>query len=244
MRRGTVSLFVVVYALAFLSGCSTLVDEVASTSPIAANMLKGTSSWYDRQQAARKNATAPLPPRVDVRATMGDGGINADPVRSTAQVESPVSTPPPAMTSAQTSAHVESNAGEPRAAASNGAGNGAMDADSVRRAGTASSSTSVAPQNAKLSEGLVLAYTRYAHFEYGEAIEQSVRVFGDARVLPAEQALALIIAAAAAYVLGQDQKCRDFLLMAVETDPRVVPNPNVFPSEVCRLHRAARANVD
>jgi len=112
----------------------------------------------------------------------------------------------------------------------------------IQALGTSDTSTQLVQPESSLANGLVEAYARYGQFQYREAIDLSVRVYCDDRARPSDKALALIVAAASAYVLGEHGKCLDFLLMAVETDPHIVPNSNVFPSEVRRMHRAARAN--
>lgn len=208
----------------FLPGCSTLVDDMASTSPIAARVLKGTSTWYDRRNATFPTVAQNERPDVStIQATMASKP-----------------TPAPAIPNLQTPATPDAYQAKPAQQATR---NSVAEIDvAIRNAGAADTSTRLAPQNIALSDGLIKAYTHYAHFQYREAIEQSVRVFGDEQIRSDEKALALIIAAASAYVLGQHEKCLDFLLMSVETDAHVLPNPNVFPGDVCRMHRAARAN--
>lgn len=244
MDRREMTAFIVILGFPLLSGCSTLVDEVASTSPVAARILKGTSTWYDRQLATYEDATGYQPPGVEASHATAPREANIGPARPVAQSAAPAPVLRVAVPSVQTTAPVEANAREKSVVAPTTADQEATDGASIRRAGGVTTSTNVAPRNATLAEGLVKAYTCYAHFQYREAIELSTCVFSEGQTSSPEKALALIIAAASAYVLGQDQKCRDFLMMAVEIDLDVAPNPNVFPSEVCRLYRAARANVE
>ena len=212
------------FLLILSSGCSTLVDDVARTSPIASRVLKGTSTWYDRQHAAVHDAPpaqTPAPKATQTELTFtATSGQSPSPADTTTPHDTHLSQPAkplPLKTVVQ-------------------------NARTIQALGTTDTSTRLAQPGSFLADGLVEAYARYGQFQYREAIDLSVRVYCDDRARPSDKALALIVAAASAYVLGEQEKCLDFLLMAVETDPHVVPNSNVFPSEVCRMHRAARAD--
>lgn len=206
------------------SGCSTLVDDVARTSPIASRVLKGTSTWYDRQHAAVHDAPpaktpAPMATRTELTsaATPGHSPSPAETITPHVTHQSQPEMPIPLARVVQND-------------------------HTIQALGTADTSTQLAQPESSFANGLVEAYARYGQFQYRESIDLSVRVYCDDLARPSDKALALIVAAASAYVLGEQEKCLDFLLMAVETDPHVVPNSNVFPTEVCRMHRAVRAD--
>lgn len=220
MRKLDVVILAVLLVLSM--GCSTLVDDVARTSPIASRVLKGTSTWYDRQHAAVHDAPPAQTPAS--KATRTELTSAATPGHS----------PSPAETTTPHVTH-QSQPAKPIPLA-----RVVQNDRTIQALGTADTSTQLAQPESSFADGLVEAYARYGQFQYREAIDLSIRVYSDDRAQPSDRALALIVAAASAYVLGEQEKCLDFLLMAVETDPRVVPNSNVFPSEVCRMYRAAR----
>lgn len=223
MRRVSILTFVVVLTW-LLPGCSTLVDGIETTSSIAERAINRALTPHNRQQVPNQSASqvvSQLEPNIPKDLAV------------------PVSAPAPVAR--QGAAVQESN--PPKSAAEQEMSSSITGSNSsIRNAGTADTSTQVLPQGIALSDGLRRTFDLYGRFQYSEAIDQSLRVFSDEQIRVSEKALALIIAAASTYVLGQHEKCRDFLLMAAETDSHVIPNPNVFPSEVCRIHRAARAN--
>ncbi|HRI86621.1 MAG TPA: hypothetical protein PLJ47_07420 [Candidatus Hydrogenedentes bacterium] len=212
------------FLLMLSSGCSTLVDDVARTSPIASRVLKGTSTWYDKQHAAVHDvppAQTPAPKATRTELTSAaTSGQSPSPAETTTPHDTRQSRPANPIPLARV----------------------VQNDRTIQALGTSDTSTQLVQPESSLANGLVEAYARYGQFQYREAIDLSVRVYCDDRARPSDKALALIVAAASAYVLGEHGKCLDFLLMAVETDPHIVPNSNVFPSEVRRMHRAARAN--
>ena len=80
----------------------------------------------------------------------------------------------------------------------------------------------------------------YRRFEYDNVI-QLVATARQPNQDPFLRASAYILAGAASYMNGNTGEARLHLLRAAKLDPRAVPDPAVFPSEIQAIHKQAIA---
>lgn len=110
---------------------------------------------------------------------------------------------------------------------------------------TVTSSPAPPPQEtyARIEDALTRLAALYRNFRYIQVLQESAVLVREPQLQPPHLALAYVLAASSAYLLGNEAVMRDFLSQAVATDASFHPNTEYFPSVVCNTHAALRGNA-
>ena len=84
-------------------------------------------------------------------------------------------------------------------------------------------------------------WSEYRHFRYEDVVRHGSALLSSGAGTAEQRAMACILAGAASYILGRPSETEAYLHKAVDLDSGLAPDPNLFPSAVCELHRAASA---
>ncbi len=79
----------------------------------------------------------------------------------------------------------------------------------------------------------------YTRFDYDDVIEGASRLTAQANRPSWERAMALLLAGASSYLLGDAERALNYFVMAAETDPSFKPDAAQFPAPVIQLYNRA-----
>ena len=81
----------------------------------------------------------------------------------------------------------------------------------------------------------------YRNFHYEDVVRHAEVFLADGVGNVGQRAQACILAGAASYILGQLSQAESYMSQAAALNSSLAPDPSVFPTAVCELHRAASA---